>query len=175
MNWKTTPMIQTISPVFGLFSSCSPQYRRVSKLSSTSTNIPESSAVKPKLKACSSVQLQTPEKESSSLGDQRKISLDLSLCTISTPESSQTDSDDVSPQINRKRKNCTFSGYLTKFSISVEGRAQQSRGRVLLLQKIGTVSVRTHPIHKLTSREAQIQISGEERLCIWIVSDDTIG
>lgn len=49
-----------------------------------------------------------------------QISLDLSLCTITTPESSQTDSDDVSPQIHRRRKGAHGRDILPKFSISVE-------------------------------------------------------
>lgn len=39
---------------------------------------------------------------------------------ISTPDSSQTDSDDVSPQIQRKRKNAHQREMLPRFSISVE-------------------------------------------------------
>lgn len=39
---------------------------------------------------------------------------------ISTPDSSQTDSDDVSPQIQRKRKNTHQRDMLPRFSISVE-------------------------------------------------------
>ncbi|XP_055530653.1 microtubule-associated serine/threonine-protein kinase 3 isoform X2 [Wyeomyia smithii] len=39
---------------------------------------------------------------------------------LSTPESSQTDSDDVSPQIQRKRKIVHSRGILPKFSISIE-------------------------------------------------------
>lgn len=41
------------------------------------------------------------------------------MLNISTPESSQTDSDDVSPQIQRKRKN-TQRDMLPRFSISIE-------------------------------------------------------
>lgn len=40
--------------------------------------------------------------------------------TVSTPESSQTDSDDVSPQIHRKRKTVHTRDILPKFSISVD-------------------------------------------------------
>lgn len=40
--------------------------------------------------------------------------------TLSTPESSQTDSDDVSPQIQRKRKTTSIRPILPKFSISLE-------------------------------------------------------
>uniref|UniRef100_A0A1Q3FEL8 non-specific serine/threonine protein kinase n=1 Tax=Culex tarsalis TaxID=7177 RepID=A0A1Q3FEL8_CULTA len=43
-----------------------------------------------------------------------------SLKQLSTPESSQTDSDDVSPQIQRKRKIVHSRGLLPKFSISIE-------------------------------------------------------
>lgn len=39
---------------------------------------------------------------------------------ISTPDSSQTDSDDVSPQIQRKRKNTHQRDMLPRFSISIE-------------------------------------------------------
>lgn len=39
---------------------------------------------------------------------------------VSTPESSQTDSDDVSPQIQRKRKNTHQRDMLPRFSISIE-------------------------------------------------------
>lgn len=48
-----------------------------------------------------------------------QISLELTR-TVSTPESSQTDSDDVSPQIHRKRKTGHNRDILPKFSISVE-------------------------------------------------------
>ncbi|XP_055679136.1 microtubule-associated serine/threonine-protein kinase 3 isoform X1 [Lutzomyia longipalpis] len=40
--------------------------------------------------------------------------------TLSTPESSQTDSDDVSPQIQRKRKTGHSKDILPRFSISIE-------------------------------------------------------
>ncbi|XP_055591772.1 microtubule-associated serine/threonine-protein kinase 1-like [Uranotaenia lowii] len=43
-----------------------------------------------------------------------------SLKQLSTPESSQTDSDDVSPQIQRKRRTVHNRGILPKFSISIE-------------------------------------------------------
>ncbi|XP_058116552.1 microtubule-associated serine/threonine-protein kinase 4 [Anopheles ziemanni] len=43
-----------------------------------------------------------------------------SLKQLSTPESSQTDSDDVSPQIQRKRKIHVHNRILPKFSISIE-------------------------------------------------------
>lgn len=40
--------------------------------------------------------------------------------TFSTPESSQTDSDDVSPQIQRKRKTLHARDILPRFSISID-------------------------------------------------------
>ncbi|CAH0562652.1 unnamed protein product [Brassicogethes aeneus] len=129
------------SPVFGLFSSCSPQYRKVhtsSKLASEGDNsaktikilttsvqptTPEPKAelkdLKAKLRPIKL--LQTPDKDAEILpSEPRKISLDLSLCAMSTPESSQTDSDDVSPQIYRRRKTGHGRDILPKFSISVE-------------------------------------------------------
>lgn len=39
---------------------------------------------------------------------------------VGTPDSSQTDSDDVSPQIQRKRKNTHQRDMLPRFSISIE-------------------------------------------------------
>ncbi|CAH1982621.1 unnamed protein product [Acanthoscelides obtectus] len=135
------------SPVFGFFSSCTSQYRKVSKFNSAttcsadasndssnneSTPVPKPSKLaeindlKPKNKSCTSLQSLVKEKEKTP-PDQKKISLDLSLCSISTPESSQTDSDEVSPQISRRRKN----GYssqeiMPKFSISVEDEHSSS-------------------------------------------------
>lgn len=48
-----------------------------------------------------------------------QVCLELSR-TTSTPESSQTDSDDVSPQIQRKRRTGHSRDMLPRFSISVE-------------------------------------------------------
>lgn len=39
---------------------------------------------------------------------------------LSTPESSQTESDDVSPQIQRKRRSIRAREMLPRFSISIE-------------------------------------------------------
>ncbi|XP_063929483.1 microtubule-associated serine/threonine-protein kinase 3 isoform X5 [Zophobas morio] len=126
------------SPVFGLFSSCSPQYRKanVSKLSSSDADTsldgvkinaplvttPDTPEVPDfKLRPRAPISLQTPERERQEIApiEHRKISLDFGK-TISTPESSQTDSDDVSPQIQRRRKTGHSRDILPKFSISVE-------------------------------------------------------
>lgn len=45
---------------------------------------------------------------------------DAALRVISTPESSQTDSDDVSPQIQRKRRTGHQKDFIPRFSISIE-------------------------------------------------------
>lgn len=42
------------------------------------------------------------------------------ILNASTPDSSQTDSDDVSPQIQRKRKNIHQRDILPRFSMSIE-------------------------------------------------------
>lgn len=42
------------------------------------------------------------------------------ILNVSTPDSSQTDSDDVSPQIQRKRKSGHQRDILPRFSISIE-------------------------------------------------------
>lgn len=44
----------------------------------------------------------------------------INMLNVSTPDSSQTDSDDVSPQIHRKRKNTHQRDVLPRFSISIE-------------------------------------------------------
>lgn len=123
------------SPVFGLFSSCSAHYRKVqsSRLSTdlsladyrittsvipTTPETPDVSEARFKFKASGLV---TPDKEHAETPtiEHRKISLDLSK-TFSTPESSQTDSDDVSPQIQRKRRSGHSRDMLPRFSISIE-------------------------------------------------------
>lgn len=151
------------SPVFGLFSSCSPQYKKVhsssrqlstvttSSLTTTPSSITTEGAM-PKLRpnanrasmpiisgvvgaAASSPDISvpeltldyrhrvrqsllTPDKDYSDIlpPEYRKLSLDVNK-SVSTPESSQTDSDDVSPQIQRRRKTAEI---LPKFSISIE-------------------------------------------------------
>ncbi|KAK5639256.1 hypothetical protein RI129_011748 [Pyrocoelia pectoralis] len=125
------------SPVFGLFSSCSPQYRKVhgSRMGSNTEQDQSSDAVRittsvattpdtpeiPDFRMRLRCNLLTPDKDYSEISplDHRKISLDLNK-TVSTPESSQTDSDDVSPQIQRKRKAGHARDILPRFSISVE-------------------------------------------------------
>lgn len=155
------------SPVFGLFSSCSPQYKKVHSssrqfTSGTASSLITSSSVTasaegaiPKLRpsgtnanrasitilsgvvgaAASSPDISvpehtldyrhrvrqsllTPDKDYSDIlpPEYRKLSLDVNK-SVSTPESSQTDSDDVSPQIQRRRKTAEI---LPKFSISIE-------------------------------------------------------
>ncbi|XP_028136624.1 microtubule-associated serine/threonine-protein kinase 3 isoform X1 [Diabrotica virgifera virgifera] len=128
------------SPVFGLFSSCSPQYKKVSELSSLSTTdtdpensylslkmsnsdlsvpgTPEIVDSRPTIKVADNLVLRSRTLEKRK-PENKMVSLDLS-CTISTPESSQTDSDDVSPQINRRKKTAHSREFLPKFSISVE-------------------------------------------------------
>ncbi|CAG9855031.1 unnamed protein product [Phyllotreta striolata] len=128
------------SPVFGLFSSCSPQYKKVSEMSSHSTDTdpennstlslktsasessvpgtPDTIECKPRPRLPDYLTPRTIEKKKP---ENKMISLDLSSCTITTPESSQTDSDDVSPQINRRKKAVVHTrDFLPKFSISVE-------------------------------------------------------
>lgn len=46
--------------------------------------------------------------------------------TLSTPDSSQTDSDDISPQIQRKRRSAHTRDVLPKFSISMEDAFEHS-------------------------------------------------
>nr|CAI5869772.1 unnamed protein product [Callosobruchus analis] len=104
------------SPVFGFFSSCTPQYRKVSKFSSATTSSTDASND-------SSNNESTPVPKPSKLAEINDLKPKNKSCT----KSSQTDSDDVSPQISRKRK----TGYssqeiMPKFSISVEDEHSSS-------------------------------------------------
>lgn len=58
--------------------------------------------------------------ENRKLVDLHQISSQASRKNFSTPESSQTDSDDVSPQIQRKRKTIHARDVLPRFSISID-------------------------------------------------------
>ncbi|KAL3290148.1 hypothetical protein HHI36_023512 [Cryptolaemus montrouzieri] len=119
------------SPVFSLFSSCSPQYKKAnaSKLSlntdaDRSTDSPKFSLDTPDTPDIPDYKLHFdvhPTKEHADIHqvEYRKPTLDLSRA-LSTPDSSQTDSDDVSPQIQRKRKTTHTRDVLPKFSISME-------------------------------------------------------
>ncbi|KAK9737338.1 protein of unknown function (DUF1908) [Popillia japonica] len=101
------------SPVFGLFSSCSPQYKKVHSSRLNSTTDQDTSAESIRITTSVASTPDTPE------NPDLKIALSLNK-TVSTPESSQTDSDDVSPQIQRRRKTGHARDMLPKFSISVE-------------------------------------------------------
>lgn len=69
----------------------------------------------------------TNDNDNKCFGDNRKLvnfhqisSQAIQRKTLSTPESSQTDSDDVSPQIQRKRKTTHARDILPRFSISID-------------------------------------------------------
>ncbi|KAJ8917957.1 hypothetical protein NQ315_002652 [Exocentrus adspersus] len=186
------------SPVFGLFSSCSPQYRKVSKLNSVGAEIEigdasvkackvatsisstpdtlENVGLKPKFKTCTNFQLQALDKDKSVPTDYRKISLDLSLCTISTPESSQTDSDEVSPQINRRRKTVHSRDILPKFSISVEDEHSSlemgnSSSENRELSPLGRIQSTNLPAVKHKSRSV-VKSASASGLSLMIPSDE---
>ncbi|KRT79224.1 phosphotransferase, partial [Oryctes borbonicus] len=101
------------SPVFGLFSSCSSQYKKVHSSRLNSTTDQDTSTDSIRITTSVATTPDTPE------NPDLKIALSLNK-TVSTPESSQTDSDDVSPQIQRRRKTGHTRDILPKFSISVE-------------------------------------------------------
>ncbi|XP_076261972.1 microtubule-associated serine/threonine (MAST) protein kinase dop isoform X5 [Rhynchophorus ferrugineus] len=178
------------SPVFGLFSSCSSQYRKThgSKMSLNSDTsslksisfinsesiVSESAKAKPK----TFVNLTpfTLEKDMKLATESRKVSLDLSLRTITTPESSQTDSDDVSPQIHRRRKVAHGRDILPKFSISVEDEpssleagTSSSENRELSPLGRGQLPTTHHSKHKSRSVVKSASASG---LSLMIPSDD---
>lgn len=145
------------SPVFGLFSSCSPQYKKanVSKLSLNTSSVDKvhdvSNANTPDTPEVPDYKLKldfvTPPKD---LKESKKPILDLSK-TLSTPDSSQTDSDDVSPQIHRKRKT-HGSDVLPKFSISMEDEPNYFEHRGSHPDKISSLAKVHHTSGKHKSR-----------------------
>ncbi|KAL1492909.1 hypothetical protein ABEB36_011076 [Hypothenemus hampei] len=175
------------SPLFGLFSSCSLQYKKAhgSKLNLTSsenTNIKLNIEVKtPETSlAESKTEVKTPVSQdfvstASQSAESRKISLDLSLYPVHVQshlsESSQTDSDDVSPQIHRRRKCAHTREVVPKFSISVEEEhvlpytLENSNKEVLKIQ----ASSPTPTKHKSRSVVKSASASG---LSLIIPSDD---
>lgn len=121
------------SPLFGSFSSCSPQYRKVAtrlglfeelddgsyrkSLSRTDSGQSDHSESSPSNVGST---LDTPETDGSrEVREQTDTSSQKKIIQPSTPESSQTESDDVSPQIHRKRRLHSKEA-LPRFSISVE-------------------------------------------------------
>lgn len=121
------------SPLFGSFSSCSPQYRKVQTRLGIYEELEDSTARKSFSRGDSGQSdhsesspsnlgstVDTPETDSvrelvdfAEQGHQKKIA------NPTTPESSQTESDDVSPQIQRKRR-LHSKDSLPRFSISIE-------------------------------------------------------
>nr|CAD7196037.1 unnamed protein product [Timema douglasi] len=114
------------SPLFGSFSSCSPQYRKVQTRLGPFDEL-EDGILRKSFSRGDSGQSDhsesspsnfegnpdTPEIEGIHDLSERKVA------NLSTPESSQTESDDVSPQIQRKRRLHSKEA-LPRFSISVE-------------------------------------------------------
>ncbi|CAG2063032.1 unnamed protein product, partial [Timema podura] len=114
------------SPLFGSFSSCSPQYRKVQTRLGPFDEL-EDGILRKSFSRGDSGQSDhsesspsnfegnpdTPEIEGIHDLGERKVA------NLSTPESSQTESDDVSPQIQRKRRLHSKEA-LPRFSISVE-------------------------------------------------------
>ncbi|PSN47850.1 hypothetical protein C0J52_01244 [Blattella germanica] len=121
------------SPLFGSFSSCSPQYRKVQTRLGIYEDLEESSTRK-SFSRGDSGQSDHSESSPSNLGstvdtpetdgvrelvDFAEPSRQKKIANPTTPESSQTESDDVSPQIQRKRR-LHSKDSLPRFSISIE-------------------------------------------------------
>lgn len=95
------------SPLFGSFASYSPQYRRQAKLGEE-----RRSKLEEELDAqLASLTMRTE--------DEKRPVEEKSILPATTPESSQTESDDVSPQVQRKRRLHSREA-LPRFSISME-------------------------------------------------------
>jgi microtubule-associated serine/threonine kinase len=121
------------SPLFGSFSSCSPQYRKVQTRLGIYEEL-EDSAARKSFSRGDSGQSDHSESSPSNLGstvdtpetDGLRELVDFAeqghqkkIANPTTPESSQTESDDVSPQIQRKRR-LHSKDSLPRFSISIE-------------------------------------------------------
>ncbi|KAL5289816.1 MAST4 family protein [Megaselia abdita] len=122
---------ETEETVFGTFSCFSPMYRKqISEFPSTPDKDSSFSSLflkvplTPDKENLNSKFLRvpsTPESDGKQIYPKVPFPINfVSNKTLSTPESSQTDSDDVSPQIQRKRKTTTIRPILPKFSISLE-------------------------------------------------------
>ncbi|KAK9889385.1 hypothetical protein WA026_004659 [Henosepilachna vigintioctopunctata] len=144
------------SPVLSLFSSCSPQYKKanVSKLSlnTNSELLTESPKFNldtpdtpdlPDNKLKFEVQVMSTHNSEVLQLEHKKPTLDLSRA-LSTPDSSQTDSDDVSPQIQRKRRTTHSRDVLPKFSISMED-AYSDNNSLHLDKTIGFTRISSTP------------------------------
>lgn len=121
------------SPLFGSFSSCSPQYRKVQTRLGLYEDLEDNPFRKSFSRADSGQSdhsesspsnlgstLDTPDVDGMrELGDSGDSGPQKTTGHPSTPESSQTESDDVSPQIQRKRRLHNKES-LPRFSISVE-------------------------------------------------------
>jgi hypothetical protein len=116
------------SPLFGSFSSCSPQYRKVQTRLGMFEDLEESSGRK-SFSRGDSGQSDHSESSPSNLGStvdtpetdgvRELTDFPKKIANPTTPESSQTESDDVSPQIQRKRR-LHNKDSLPRFSISIE-------------------------------------------------------
>jgi len=121
------------SPLFGSFSSCSPQYRKVQTRLGIYEELEDSTARKSFSRGDSGQSdhsesspsnlgstVDTPETDSvRELVDFTEQAHQKKIANPTTPESSQTESDDVSPQIQRKRR-LHNKDSLPRFSISIE-------------------------------------------------------
>lgn len=116
---------------FGTFSSCSPQYRKVTSRIGGSVSEDLQDNTKRLIYRCDSVHSEHSDNFAQPLPAENTSLQVLSSSSNSnqeekeptgnpsTPESSQTESDDVSPQVQRKRRLHSREG-LPRFSISVE-------------------------------------------------------
>ncbi|XP_023237347.1 microtubule-associated serine/threonine-protein kinase 3-like isoform X2 [Centruroides sculpturatus] len=108
--------------IFGSFSSCSPRYRKVyskiekelqeEKLLKTKETVQK----KPVVKAIFKEQVNGGNFKSKTLLAEKSIS---KTSKFNTPESSQTESEEISPQLQRRRR-LTSKDVLPRFSISME-------------------------------------------------------
>lgn len=108
------------SPLFGSFASCSPQYRRQARLSEERRSKLEEE-LDAQLAGLTLTSDDRPRPLPQPLEDRTlaKSSADDRVRPPTTPESSQTESDDVSPQVQRKRRLHSREA-LPRFSISME-------------------------------------------------------
>ncbi|XP_039434462.1 microtubule-associated serine/threonine-protein kinase 3 [Culex pipiens pallens] len=96
-----------------------------------------------------------------------------SLKQLSTPESSQTDSDDVSPQIQRKRKIVHSRGLLPKFSISIEDDQSGHETSSSTPSQVVTSSSPSSSLNNLNNSRHIVKSASALGLSLMTSSDDS--
>ncbi|KAK6641086.1 hypothetical protein RUM44_012787 [Polyplax serrata] len=148
------------SPLFGSFASYSPQYRKAQ--SKLNLNDEIEGCISRKAKVRNSILTDdldnrlsnlavTPEIETHKVYDPGNASDSKPVALPSTPESSQTESDDVSPQVQRKRRLHNRDS-LPRFAISVE----EDKGKV---DSVNTLEISNRELSPVNERAGSLRVT----------------